>query len=262
MRVIRFSQRCVWVACAAMVSLAGCAPEESLDDGAAIDEIVGGRPDRGAHPAVLALSIAGRGLCTGTLIAPDLILTARHCVSEVTERIDCSSDAPQVVADYAPAQIAVLAGDDVRAGNVLARGARVVVPRGRSLCGADAAVLVLDRALSAITPMRVDATRAVTVDDRLTVVGFGQRGSSARAPYGVRYQRSVSVVDWSAREFVAGRSVCHGDSGGPALDPRTGAVVGVLSRGSEPCTARDATAIWTHVSVAKSLITAARRPGA
>jgi secreted trypsin-like serine protease len=107
--------------------------------------------------------------------------------------------------------------------------------------------------------MRVDFTRTVTMGDRLTVVGFGQRGSSERAPYGVRYQRAVSVVDWSAREFMAGRSVCHGDSGGPALDPRTGAVVGVLSRGSEPCTARDAMAIWTHVSVAKSLIAAARR---
>jgi hypothetical protein len=50
---------------AAMVLLAGCAPEESLDEGVATDEIVGGRPDRGAHPAVLALSIAGRALCTG-----------------------------------------------------------------------------------------------------------------------------------------------------------------------------------------------------
>jgi len=263
MQVVRFFLRALSMVCAALLSLFGCAPDDALDDGApsvaATDEIVGGRRDRAAHPAVLAIAIGDRALCTGTLIAPNLILTARHCVSEVTERVDCASPAPQVLSDYAPSQLTVLSGDDARGASVIARGARVLVPRGRTLCGADVAVIVLDRALSAIAPMRVDATAALSVGDRLTVVGFGARGSEVGAPYGVRYQRSVSVVDWSAREFVAGRSVCSGDSGGPAIDARTGAVVGVLSRGSDPCTARDATAIWTHVSVAKSLIAAARR---
>ncbi|MDB4997114.1 MAG: hypothetical protein JWM74_4546, partial [Myxococcaceae bacterium] len=44
-------------------------------------EIVPGVPDRGRDPAVVAIDVGGEGLCTGTLIAPNVVLTARHCVA-------------------------------------------------------------------------------------------------------------------------------------------------------------------------------------
>jgi hypothetical protein len=241
-----------------------CAPEDALDpslsDDTSTDEIIGGTRDRQAHPAVLALALPDGGLCTGSLVAPNLVLTARHCVSAVVDRIDCASTSAQVLRDYDARELTLLAGDDVRSRVALARGARLIVPRSRRLCGADIALLVLDRAVTTVAPMRVDFTRALSTGDRFTTVGFGARGSTPRSPYGVRYQRArVVVTDWSATEFVAGRSTCNGDSGGPAIDPSTGAIVGVTSRGSDPCTASDATSVWTRVTVAKSLFDAARR---
>src|SRR5262249_1689343 len=42
---------------------------------------------------------------------------------------------------------------------------------------------------------------------------------------------SVDDIPVAPSEFQVGESICEGDSGGPALDATTGAVVGVVSRG-------------------------------
>jgi hypothetical protein len=61
---------------------AGCAPaaDEAIAPGRA-DALQGGAVDNG-HPAVGLLWFDGGGFCTGSLIAPDVVLTAGHCIED------------------------------------------------------------------------------------------------------------------------------------------------------------------------------------
>lgn len=121
--------------------LNSCADDASLDEVAsAADSILSRTRDRSAHPAVLALSLPDGGLCTSALFGPRLLLTARHCVSETVDQIDCASRGPQVAREFDPTSIVVLAGDDARTRTVLACGERILTPRTRRLCDAGSIV--------------------------------------------------------------------------------------------------------------------------
>jgi hypothetical protein len=217
------------------------------------EAIVGGVLDRGAHPAVIAIDIAGQGLCTGTLVAPDVVLTARHCVSYTKERVECAPN--EVLGDRDPTTLAIHGGPDVYDAPLLARGRRLVVPSGRTLCDHDVAAIVLDRVVKNVRPIDV-ATAAPKVGDSLVVVGFGRTGPSGAA--GVKRRRTVPILGVSARELEVGEVTCPGDSGGPALDV-SGDVVGVVSRGRAFCAGRSATNVFTRVDVVRSLIAEAKR---
>ena len=56
---------------------AGTLPEESEPLGTSRSAVQGGKP---ATTQTFAVGVYGRGLCSGTLIAPNLVITARHCV--------------------------------------------------------------------------------------------------------------------------------------------------------------------------------------
>src|SRR2546426_1037875 len=58
--------------------LAGCGGAAASDE--SIDDIEGGTADSG-HPAVGLVRIEGGAICTATLIAPDVALTAGRCLS-------------------------------------------------------------------------------------------------------------------------------------------------------------------------------------
>ena len=188
-------------------------------------------------------------LCSGALVAPNLVLTARHCVSRaVTATPSCdargmSHNGDHLAEDADPAQISIYVGSHVHPDVDIARAraVRTLHPSGRVLCDADVAFLVLDRPLQDVTilPLRLHA--GVEPGDIVVPVGFG--GGTANV-VGLRVARDQSTILATGpasnsetgavlgpREFEVDSATCRGDSGGPAIDVRTGEIVGVVSRG-------------------------------
>jgi hypothetical protein len=190
-------------------------------------------------------------LCSGVLVEPNLVLTARHCVSlqnvdaPACDRYGRSHDGDQLSGDLDPKAIAVYAKDRID----LARDApsafaeRTLHAGGRTLCDADIAYLVLDQPLAGIVPATL--ARALARQTVVTV-GFGSGPADAGAVRTTQPAGRVLALGPHAdpvtgkvlgpREIEIESATCSGDSGGPALDFARGEVIGVVSRGG--CTLR------------------------
>ncbi len=208
-------------------------------------------------------------LCSGALIASNLVITARHCVSHsITSTPSCdahgrSHNGAHLGGDADPSTIAVYVGEHVRVDRDVPRahGLQTIHPAGKVLCDSDVAFVVLDRPLVgvAILPLRLVGT--VALGDHVRPVGFG--GGSAMT-LGDRVGRDGSTVlsigpvanantgaVLGPREFEVDRATCRGDSGGPAIDTVTGEIVGVVSRGGS-CSAAG-NHVYTRIDAYASL---------
>ena len=162
--------------------------------------------DHPAHPNVLSISHRGAVVCTGTLIAEDVDLTARHCVG--------ARDVGTGVMGKNPTQ------------------RRRIIGHASHDAGLDAALLFLDAPLS-IEPVLLRTPRDTTSPRDIRIVGYGHdRPEHA----GIRRVMDTTAHGWGCRhgsravfgctpgyEMVLPRSkgadTCQGDSGGPLLEP-------------------------------------------
>ncbi|MBP9111655.1 MAG: trypsin-like serine protease [Polyangiaceae bacterium] len=234
------------LAVASVGSLAGCASEELVAQNES--DIYGGT-EEAASDAVVALRIAWplkTETCTATLVAPNLVLTARHCVTEqLVERVVCdakgnSANGTQLGGDIRPSSIRVYVGTNTRSQEV-ARGAKIFRPEGNVLCNGDIALVQLDRAVSGVDPLPLRLEGGVEPGTLLRTVGFGKNDLGVASGTKMSRRRvgvlasgggiSSSNTPLGPNEFELGLSSCNGDSGGPAISEDTGAVVGVVSRG-------------------------------
>jgi hypothetical protein len=249
-----------------LFAIVACSPSQDLrseERGSAVPEagppvsvdqveIVKGVPDRGRDPGVVAIDVGGDGLCTGALVSPRLVLTARHCVTRTVEHVACPPPGPQVFEDRAPASLSILAGEDVASARRVARGVAIVAPAGLTLCDADIALVVLDEAVTTVKPLPV-ATRGAAQGDHVRAVGFGR--TDTHRDGGVKLVREhVRVRTVTPAEFTVGEATCQGDSGGPALDEETGEIVGIVSRGGPSCEGPNAHNVYTRIDTYRWLV--------
>lgn len=235
----------IWIAGA---SGCGSADGPTMSSGSAI--YAGARDD--GDDAVVALRIGDGStyrLCTGALIAPNVVLTARHCTSvSAVETIGCtasgqSTNGDQFAGDVSPSSIHVYVGSAPMMASAApaATGDRVFRPSSNALCNTDIALVVLNKNISGVRPLAVRLSSGVRAGDTVRSVGYGENDASYTS--GVRFSKpDVGVLAVGAgvqkdgtvlgeAEFEVGRATCQGDSGGPAISMKTGAIVGVASRG-------------------------------
>jgi hypothetical protein len=230
-----------------LASVAGCSRANGEGTARARQSIAGGTVDLSHQDVFLLAWHAGQtgALCTATLIAPNLLLTARHCVSpfdDESERVLCGD---AVLGDpYPPSAFFATNDAQPREGSPFFGATDVRVPAaGVDTCGYDIALIILQQSVPAAlsTPAVPRIDREPTPGEPYTAVGYGETESGQ--PSGSRMQLtglSVACQPGScgegveSTEFLGETGVCSGDSGGPALDA-DGKVVGVVSRGGPDC---------------------------
>jgi hypothetical protein len=235
----------------------GCAdlPAEQL--GTNESSIVGGELDTTSRAIVSLLTRVEGGFfpsCTGTLIAPNLILTAHHCVADLNssdgQSVDCASttfDPPHPASSL----IVSLEANVGQEGLDPYQVAQVWLPPGAGnlLCGKDIALLRLSRSVPAnvAQPIVPRLDDEVSANEQFAAIGYGLQDPNDERGETIGHRMRVNDAmvfctgascgaDFVTQDEWIGESpVCSGDSGGPALDGE-GRVAGVTSRGDPQCT--------------------------
>ena len=189
---------------------------------------------------------SGRG-CSASVVAPNLVLTARHCVSDFgTDGVTCGRTAFQEV--LPAASLEVLVGADFAAPDDTLTVSEVwPVPSDGGFCDNDATVLLLGPAspTSSLRMLRPQLDAPLRAGDGYSAIGFGATRDTGDG-FGLRRRRDALTVDCvgngcgvpdvGSREWQASYGLCRGDSGGPAVDPE-GRLVGIASRAVARCEA-------------------------
>ena len=192
--------------------------------------ITGGSLDGNAHPAVgLLLADRGNGPepdCSGSLVSPTVFVTAAHCTGDLASaRVWVSFD-PQYVAGS----------------SLLLPGTAHTDPQWGLVKddSHDLAVVVLDNAVSGITPLALPAATALDAlglsSQTFTNVGYGYSDRTFTFD-GFRRWSTSSFTGLKPTELRLSEKdggVCFGDSGGPRLVGNV--VVAVTSTGNKNCT--------------------------
>jgi hypothetical protein len=203
------------------------------------------RNPNGLRQSVVRVESSAGELCSGAVIAPDLVLTAAHCVDE-------SASYRVVVVDRA------FRPRTVRAVAAAMHPAFVRGTTPRTQPGVDLALLKLERPLGGdFVPLDPSYASRLGRGEPVEIAGFGVEAEGRKTTARVLRQtqlvslgtlqvanRVVVVADGERLAQTPGAGACRGDSGGPILRGGPGGyqLVGIVSWSSGAMVSRQRTA--------------------
>src|SRR3954465_9140067 len=245
------SLRTILALAAASAALA-IAPASSL-------AIVGGH-DAGPYPSVARITFGQSFLCTGTLIAPNWVLTAGHCGSITGAAVGTPASWPAALIDVR------VGGHTDTQGEKVPVSQAIVEPSYLATSGYDITLLQLSRnAAEAPSPVSGTSETALWAPGTSeTIVGWGTTSEGGSTP-SVLQEAAVPITtdaycggaysDFDPKTMVCagfpqgGVDTCQGDSGGPLFGGSAGALklVGATSFG-EGCAEAGKPGVYARVA--------------
>lgn len=201
-------------------SLAACLLAVAVSLGAMpAHAIVGGAPAAADMARHVVMIVSDRGsFCSASVIAPDLLITAGHCVRKGANYRLLTYQAGKPVLS--------------QLGNVAIHPQFDAKAYDKRHFTIDLALVKLDAPLAGYAPLRLAAETGIE-GALYRVAGFGLTAQNAGKSGGVLREIAlegappVSKVQLRLREASGVGGACQGDSGGPVL--RDGVLVGVLA---------------------------------
>ena len=168
----------------------------------------GAAPSGAVAAATVKVDVGGKGACSGALISPWWVITAKSCFEETTGTAVVKG-APKVTTT------ATIGRVDLTGSTGKVVGVSLVVPHADR----DVVLARLASPVTDVAPVKVASTAPV-VGNTLTVTGYGRTTTSLvpdtahSAAYAVT---SVAAGTLDIQASAAGATICKGDAGGPAL---------------------------------------------
>jgi subtilisin-like proprotein convertase family protein len=154
--------------------------------------------------------------CSGSLVGPNLILTAGHCIKDVADCADV-----RFVFGYAVKQAGKY---PLNTPNSEVYSCKRIVSRKLEATGVDYALIETDRPVVGHEVLKLQRSRVAAVGDALTVIGHPS-GLPTKVASGGKVRKVVGS------HLVTNLDTYGGNSGSGVFNSETGEIVGILVRG-------------------------------